>query len=356
MFDLFQAMPRNEHLTHLGEKRIGEGKVAALLLAGGQGTRLGSRYLSKGFYPIGLLSKRSLFAIFAGKVRSASRKWQRALPLAIMTSPLNHEAIVSYFAENGNFGLLESQLHFFQQSLLPFLDEQERQLPEKGPSGNGVAILELFRSGIAAKWEEQGVAYFTTILVDNPLADPFSACLAGFHAERDLSAITTRRRDVEEKVGVYVVDEGRVKVCEYMECPPAEWPRHSYANLSQFMFSMAFAKEQAQTTLPLHKVKKDNYLKCEYFITDFVEKAEDFGALEMPRELVFAPLKNSSGPDSIVTVQEALQRRDRLQWQELFSLDPGAISFELGPDFYYPDEGLLKQYAWQKPPENSYIE
>lgn len=356
MFEIFEAAEPEQHYKEAGEKLLRANKVACLLLAGGQGTRLGSQYVSKGFYPVSLLKKRSLFAIFAGKVKAASEKWGVPLQCAIMTSPLNHEEIVAYFEKERFFGLLPEQIAFFQQPLLPFLDENEQPLAEGGPCGNGVAIRELFASGIGKKWQEAGIECFTTVLIDNALADPFSADLIGFHEERQLSALVTKRRNEAEKVGIYVRDKNRVKICEYMECCPSEWPKHHFANLSHFCFSLSFAAAHQKTELPLHKVKKGSLIKCEYFIIDFVALADSFHALFCPRELCFAPLKNSEGDDSIVSVQQALQQRDRLRWQELFSVDPEDISFELSPKFYYPEDELLVRYKGQKPLENSYIE
>lgn len=356
MFDLFKPASRMPHYASKGEKLIKTGKVAALLLAGGQGTRLGGQYLSKGFYPVGPFSHKTLFALFAGKVKAASVKWGLPLSLAIMTSPLNDEAIRTYFAENRYFGLHPDQVFFFQQPLLPFLDEKGNILDEKGPCGNGVAIQELFASGIGKVWEERGVECFTTLLIDNPLADPFPVELIGFHQGRDLSALVTKRRDLAEKVGIYVKTQDHVRVCEYMEFPIDEWPRHDTANLSQFCFSLSFAKKAQAKPLPLHKISKGSVIKCEYFIIDFVERAEDFHALEYPRELCFAPLKNSEGSDSIEGVKQAIQKRDRLRWQELFFVDPENISFELSPQFYYPHNELLARYKGQMPQHNSYIE
>ncbi|MEI6531645.1 MAG: UTP--glucose-1-phosphate uridylyltransferase [Chlamydiota bacterium] len=356
MWEVFEPHKPSSKLQALGEERLKKGEVAVLLLAGGQGTRLGSQYLSKGLYPIGSFSHKTLFALFAEKVKAASFKWGCSLQAAIMTSPLNDKAIRDHFEENDYFGLSQEQISFFPQPLMPFLDINGKELSEKGPCGNGVAIYELFASDIGRKWRASGVRYFTTILIDNPLADPFSSELIGFHAEGDLSALVTQRRDLREKVGIYVKDAGRVRVCEYMEFPEGEWPLHTTANLSQFCFSLDFAEQEHKKALPLHHIPKGGVIKREYFIIDFVERAACFKALDSSRTWTFAPLKNSVGNDSIESVKQALQKRDRLRWRELFLVDVENIFFELSPRFYYPDDELLARYKGQEPPNNSYIE
>lgn len=356
MFEPFEATSFHPDFRMRGEERLAKGEVASLLLAGGQGTRLGSRYSSKGLFPISPLKQKSLFEVFAGKVRAASQRYGRLLEMAIMTSPLNHQDIVAHFENHHYFGLHPTQIAFFPQAMLPFLDEKGEALDACGPAGNGVALQGLFTAGIADSWQKKGVQCFTTILVDNPLADPFLIDLVGFHEGRDLSALVTKRRDLAEKVGLFVRDNGKVRVCEYMEFPEEEWPHHHVANLSQFCFSLDFAARSKEAHLPLHKVKKGSYYKCEYFIIDFVPLAGAFGALSAERSHCFAPLKNSAGDDSIVSVQKALQNRDRLRWQELFSIDPGNISFELSPEFYYPQLELLAHFKGQRPEENGYIE
>ena len=356
MFELFEADKSNKDLQALGEERIKRGEVAVLLLAGGQGTRLASQYLSKGLCPIGSFSHKTLFALFAEKVKAASRKWGCPLQAAIMTSPLNDAVVRIHFEENHYFGLSKEQISFFQQTLLPFLDINGEELPEKGPSGNGLALYYLFASNIGKRWRESGIKYFTTVLVDNPLADPFSSDLIGFHGEGDLSALVTQRRDLSEKVGIYIKEGGRVRVCEYMEFPESEWPLHTTANLSHFCFSLDFAEEECNKPLPLHYLKKGGVIKREYFIIDFVERSTHFKALDCSRCWVFAQLKSSGENDNIENVKQALQKRDRLQWQKLFCVDVENIFFELSPRFYYPDIELLAFYKGQKPPNNSYVE
>lgn len=97
----------------LGLQAIREGRVAVLVLAGGQGSRLGSSE-PKGCYDLGLPSRRSLFAIQADRIRAASA----GIPLYVMTSPATHEATVRHFTEHANFGL---NVRFFQQGVLPAL-------------------------------------------------------------------------------------------------------------------------------------------------------------------------------------------------------------------------------------------
>ena len=355
----FQPEFRDQKYGSIGEVLLQKNQVAAILLAGGQGTRLGTNFCSKGFFPVSLVENKTLFQIFAEKTKAASLKYGKRLRLVVMTSPFNHEPIVSFFREHHLFGLEESQLFFFKQSELPFLDDTGSELAVKGPSGNAAALRDLFASGLGDHLKELGVQYLTTVLVDNPLADPFPRELIGLHElkQAEISALTVEHLGPHEKVGRYIADGGKVKVVEYMELADELKGKNSWANLSLFCFSMSFASAHHAAPLPIHKVRKETQIgdqktfawKQESFIFDYLDYARSFHALAYPRSLCFAPLKNSSGDDSIETVQAALQKRDRILWRELFSVDPDETVFELSPRFYYPNEELLVHYKGKKP-------
>ena len=173
----------------LGEELICSGKVGCLILAGGRGSRLGTNG-PKGAVAVSPIKGKSLFQLFGERTHSASVRAGRPLHLAVMTSPLNHAQTKEFFQAHQNFNLPSSHLHFFEQSVLPFCDDQGNWLLERpgslleGPDGNGNALHLLHHSGLYERWRADGVEYVNVVLVDNPLADPFDAELAGYHFER----------------------------------------------------------------------------------------------------------------------------------------------------------------------------
>ncbi len=331
---------------------LSKGLMGCLIVAGGQATRLKFDG-PKGMYPLSLVKKKSLFQLFAEKVVAASKLTKYDLQLAIMTSPLNHDITVDFFKENHFFGLKPSQLSFFSQETLPFLDDNGNLFLEndesiaKGPNGNGLALRHFVESGTWKKWYDQGVRYLNFILIDNVLADPFDAELLGFHHRKrsDVVVKCTSRQNPEEKVGILTDNNGKVEVVEYTEIPDNDkFKSDACANISLFSFNMQFVEKVAKKQLPLHLAykkalnlgKETMAWKFEYFIFDLLPLAKHVEVLLYPRERCFSPLKNASGCDSIETVQESLQNLDRKIYQETTSKPPPEHPFELSQDFYYP--------------------
>lgn len=347
-----------------GHQLIASGRVGCLLVAGGQGTRLGF-HGPKGMFPISPIKHKSLFQLFAEKTLAAGKLAGRVLPLAIMTSPLNHEETLSFFALNDNFGLSREQLFFYSQSMLPFLDTSGNLFLEKedsiamGPDGNGSALQGLIDSGIWGKWKDLGVEYLNFVLIDNPLADPFDAELIGFHdrTEGEVTVKCTQRLRAEEKVGLLIRRGGILQVVEYSELPESEREarlpdgslKHACANISLFCFSASFLDRLNGASFPLHLAYKDakalrenvKAWKFEKFIFDLLPWAANVQALMYPREECFAPLKSSQ---DIPIVQNALQKKDRSVYAQVSGIEPPDRPFELSQDFYYPDSKFLDKW------------
>lgn len=377
----------NSYDSDLGIKLIEEGRLGCLIVAGGQGTRL--RFNGpKGIFPVTIVKHKSLFQIFAEKVLAASKMAKRPLPLAIMTSPSNHEITCRFFKENHWFGLEENQINFFSQKSLPFLDLEGNLFLEepykiaKGPDGNGSALNLLWSSGIVSKWLEKGVEFINFILIDNPLADPFDSELLGFHYrnKNDMTIKCTPRRDVKEKVGVLMKVNGKTHVIEYSELPENERfainsdgnMKHICANISLFCFSLKFIGKfiEKHRQLPLHKalkaakyfsaedcqLKEKMAWKFEKFIFDILSESFKVKALLFPRDICFSPLKNLSGEDSLVDVQAAIQKRDCYQIEKITGFKPPERPFELSQDFYYPTPELLLKWKGKSLPDQDYIQ
>ncbi len=343
-----------------GQQRIAQGKVGCIILAGGQGTRLECSG-PKGAVPISLIQKKSLFQLFFERTLAASKRAERELPLAVMTSPLNHQATEEFLEKHHYFGL--GSVDLFAQPMLPFLDLEGNWVYDasgkilEGPDGNGGVFKSFYRAGLLDKWSAQGVESIAIVLIDNPLADPFDSELCGYHGRKE-AEITLKcipYENPEEKVGVVALDRGKPCVVEYLELSEIE--RHtgrvSLANTSLFCFDMAFIRKTLTIELPWHVQKKQGLWKFETFIFDLLSFAERIAILCYPREDVFAPLKNAS---HLKLVQEALLRHDQEVYFRVTGIyPPRNKKFELDPVFYYPTLSLIERWHRKPLPDQPYI-
>jgi UDP-N-acetylglucosamine/UDP-N-acetylgalactosamine diphosphorylase len=370
-----------------GKSLIKNGKVGCIVLAGGQGTRLGFEG-PKGLYPTSIIKHKSLFQLCFEKVLAAGKQAGRELSIAVMTSPENDISTKQFLTDHNFFGLAPNQVSFFSQSTLPLLDENGHLFLEstyklsEGPDGNGHCFHHFIKAGIGEKWDKAGIQLINLILIDNPLADPFDAELIGYHHRHhvDITLKCTEKLQPDEKVGVLVKEKGHCRVIEYSELSDAEKEarlgdrlKHCCANLSLFSFSMSFIKAvvDKHPDMPLHKAwKAAKYVneegvtkkslipiawKFEYFIFDLLKYATQTKALLYPRKDCFAPLKNYSGQDSISSVQQSLSERDRAVLQSITGLEPPISRFELAAQFYYPTPEL--QAKWKgRQPKTTYVD
>lgn len=329
-----------------GHALIAAGKVGCIVLAGGDGSRLGWDG-PKGSFPLSLIKQKSLFQMLQERVEAASHYFGRNLKLAVMTSPLNHEETMSAFSR---------QVDFFSQNLLPLLDMEGNPLEEMRPNGNGQVLQCFYRSGLFEKWREAGIEFVQVILIDNPLAEPFDLRQIGVHfttgAEVTVKAV--QKISPEEKVGVIGEKEGKICIIEYSENPPQEW---NLANTGLFSFSMDFIEKVKEIELPLHSVKRlyqgKPVIKRECFFFDILSYAEKTEVILYPREKIFAPLKNR---DDVAFVQKVLLERDRQAFLEICGNPVSEQIFELDAAFHYPTERLKAKWKGRSLPEQSYVE
>jgi UDP-N-acetylglucosamine/UDP-N-acetylgalactosamine diphosphorylase len=310
-----------------GIEAIVQGKVGLITVAGGQGTRLGHPG-PKGTFPITPITKKSLFQVFAEKILAAQFRYQVVFPWLIMTSPINHNETVAFFESHHYFGLKADQVHFFNQNLLPATDFEGNCLFESptslclSPDGHGGFFKAMAQSGLLKVLEAKGIRTLSYFQVDNPLIQPVDPVFIGFHRihESEFSSKMVERRDFTEKVGLFVEQEGHLKLLEYSDAPKSllealntkKQLQFSAANIAVHLLEVSFIEKVAESKLPYHLARKKiphwgqhsiepeapNGLKFEHFLFDALPLAKNPIILEALRQEAFSPVKNAEGPDS----------------------------------------------------------
>ena len=206
---------------------LAAGQLGVILVAGGQGTRLGFDH-PKGMFPIGPVSNKTLFQIHVEKITAAARRYGVPIPLYLMTSPATHDETVAFFAAHERFGLPEEDLFIFCQGTMPAVDAQSgRVLLEApgriatSPDGHGGLLAALHRTGALADIERRSIRHLFYFQVDNPLVDICGREFVGYHllAGSELSSQVIAKRDPLERVGNVVQVDGRLMVIEYSDLP-----------------------------------------------------------------------------------------------------------------------------------------
>ncbi|HLP43243.1 MAG TPA: UDPGP type 1 family protein, partial [Fibrobacteria bacterium] len=308
-------------MANQGMRALREGKVAAFLVAGGQGTRLGHDG-PKGIFDIGLPSRKSLFQLQAERILRLSRQAGKAIPWYIMTSEENHAETTGFFKERRYFGLPERDIFFFKQGQLPVVDDQGKILLaskgriSQGPNGNGGCFLALSRSGALEDMKRRGVEYVFFYSVDNALVKVCDPHFTGFAMAAGLPAASKAvvKAGPDEKVGVLCQRGGRPTVVEYSEMTPDMLTareasgrlRFESANIAIHLFTRSFLEQHAGAALPYHVAHKKiahvdaagnpvtptspNAWKFELFMFDLFPLAEGMAGLLVRREEEFAPV------------------------------------------------------------------
>lgn len=363
-----------------GLSLIAEGKLAVLLLAGGQGTRLGSA-APKGCYNIGLPSRKSLFHLQAERLlhlqtlaaehaHGPGAAPTHPLRWYVMTSPATDAATRRHFEENGFFGLRPAQVVFFQQGQLPAMTEEGRVIleapgrPAMSPDGNGGVYVALARAGVLDDMAAHGVEAVDCYCVDNALARLGDPVFAGFCAERgvECGARVVAKASPEEKVGVFARRGGRLEVVEYSELDPAEAAaadpatgelKYGWSNICMHYFRrdwLAAVAGQLAAAGRYHIARKKipsvggpvQGIKLELFIFDTFPLAASTALFEVARGDEFAPVKNAPGqglPDSPDTARDAILALHK-GWVQAAGGTVTCAGVEVSPLVSYAGEGL----------------
>jgi UDP-N-acetylglucosamine/UDP-N-acetylgalactosamine diphosphorylase len=297
----------------LGYELVNRGKVGCIILAGGDGSRLDWKG-PKGTFPICIQNERkSLFQILCERIKK-KQSLEQCLQIAIMTSLSNHAETEFFFKKNHFFGLKSSQVQFFSQTNLPFLDEKGNwclEIPGKiaeGPNGNGDVLDGFFTSKIANLWQDLQIEYVHVVPIDNPLADPLDPELTGYTVESGLSVAlkVVKREFSQEKMGVVAQKKEGISIIEYSEISPEGYKEFLFCNVNIFCFCLSDLQNlYRHVKLPLHLARKRTNLflfnqtkqvscfvwKCEKFLFDVLDYLPRSATLLYPRHLTYAPLK-----------------------------------------------------------------
>lgn len=356
---------RRRQAAEAGEALLREGRVGAILVAGGQGTRLGFEQ-PKGMFPIGPISDRTLFQILCEQLLARSRRAGKPIPYFIMTSEATHVPTVRFFEEHQFFGLNPEDVSFFQQASLPAIDDaaprillESRGRIATSPDGHGGLLNALKRHGLLEVMRERGIEHLFYHQVDNPtaiLCDPESL---GLHLEEE-SEMTTKvvaKTGPEEKMGVLATIDGRTGIIEYSDLPSEQAQRTQpdgtllfwAGNTAIHLFRRTFLERllEGEHSLPFHVAHKQvaclddagnridpdapNAHKFEQFIFDALPRAHSALVVEADREREFNPVKNAEGNDSPATARAALNRIARAWIEQAGGTVDDGVQVEISP-------------------------
>lgn len=364
-----------ERARKVGEDALRAGRVAAFLVAGGQGSRLGFDG-PKGAFPVGLVpGGRTLFQFHAEKIANLRTRYKSDIPWFIMTADTNHADTVDFFQRHGFFGLPEKDVFFFRQAMVPAVDRDGNVILTAGPcvfknpNGHGGALAALRDSGALSEMQRRGIDRIFYFQVDNLMINICDPVFLGFHelAQSQMSSKVLKKTGPDEKVGNLLVYKGRERVIEYSDFPDEVARlrdekgelKFLFGSIAIHVFDRAFVETLTAggLRLPWHRAEKNipflgddgkpvepktpNGIKFETFVFDALPLAERTMAMECERVKEFAPIKNAAGVDSA----ESARRMLRNLWKDWFvragvavPLDRNgeiAVDIEISPRFAF---------------------
>ncbi len=364
-----------------GQQAIADGRVGAVIVAGGQGTRLGFDS-PKGMFPIGPLSGRTLFEFFADSLLALEAEYSVRIPLYLMTSPLTHDETVAYWKQKDYFGLAPEDVIIFCQGTMPAIDAATGKLLlaskdslSLSPDGHGGTVRALQRSGCFDDAQKRGVDLLSYIQVDNPLVSLCNVDFIGHHlmSGSEMTTQVVRKRYPEEKVGNVVMADGALRIIEYSDLPDEAAQQLNEkgelklwaGNIAVHMFDIPFLRRasNAVDALPFHRANKvtpfideqgeltkpdaANSIKFERFIFDLLPSAENAFAVEADANDTFAPVKNADGAahDTPSQSKAAICRLHRKWLRQAGTQIADDVMVEINPRFALGPDQLAKKVS-----------
>jgi UDP-N-acetylglucosamine/UDP-N-acetylgalactosamine diphosphorylase len=328
---------KKSYFKEIGLDAIRNGKVGAVLLAGGQGSRLGFNN-PKGMFNIGINRELYIFECLINNLLEVVNEADAWIPLFIMTSRQNDSITRNFLKEHNYFGYSEENIVFFIQDELPTVDTNGKlMLSDKGtlscaPNGNGGWYSSMVKSGALQFLKDAQLEWLNVFAVDNVLQKIADPCFIGAVIDSgcESGSKVVAKADANERVGVLCLEDGKPSIVEYYEMTDDMINKHepdgrlsyAYGVILNYLFKIENLNKGIDATMPLHKAfKKISYLdsdgnKCapelpnaykfETLVLDMVKMQDSCLAYEVERNKEFAPVKNKSGVDSIETARELL--------------------------------------------------
>jgi UDP-N-acetylglucosamine/UDP-N-acetylgalactosamine diphosphorylase len=346
-----RSMPDAEKFRSIGDDLVRRGKVAAFIVAGGQGTRLGWRG-PKGTYPATPVAGKPLFRVFAEQILAAERAYGVRIPWFVMTSEANHDETERFFEDNRWFGRPRGDTMLFVQGMVPSVSRDGKVLldsphePALNPDGHGGSLKALREAGALDHMQSSGIEHLCYFQVDNPNVHVIDPLFLGLHvaapdSSAEMSSKSVLKRDVTEKVGVFV-KAPRLTVLEYSDAPREISEArdadggilYGEGSIAIHVIGVEFIRKLTDhplgSVLPWHRAIKKvpfvdpstgervepaeaNAIKLESFVFDALHEAEGPIVLRTDRVEEFAPIKNATGEDSPAT-SKAIQVERAVRW------------------------------------------
>jgi len=330
-----------------GRDALKAGRIAMILVAGGQGTRLGFSH-PKGMFPIGPLSNRTLFEMHIDRLRAVMKRYHVSIPMYVMTSPATDTETRMFLSDHDGFGLASDQLRIFCQGSMPAIDAKtgkillaDRSEVALSPDGHGGLLAAMAKNGCLEDAGDAGIDHFFYAQVDNPMVEICDPLLIGYHllAGSEMTTQVVRKTFPLERVGNVVSIDGRTQIIEYSDLPKdiAEKTKADGSlllwagNIAVHVFQRRFLEtvQHSAEGLPFHQAKKPvpyidvegnlvkpteaNAIKFERFVFDLLPMAKQALVVESDPAEVFAPVKNAEGSatDTPTTVKHAISQLHR---------------------------------------------
>lgn len=336
--ELDEIAANKESFTATGLEAIRAGKVAAVLLAGGMGTRLGSDN-PKGMYNVGLTRQLYIFECLVNNLMEVVRQADAWIHLFVMTSDKNNDATIAFLKEHDYFGYQAEYVHFFKQEMAAATDyEGKIYLEEKGklstsPNGNGGWFISMKNNGLLELIHSEGIEWLNVFAVDNVLQRIADPCFVGATIQKNcvVGAKVVRKNAPDEKVGVMCLEDGRPSIVEYYELTEELMnakdakgePAYNFGVILNYLFKVADLEKMMENNMPLHIVEKKipyldeqgqlvkpetpNGYKFESLVLDMIHQMDSCLPYEVVRNKEFAPIKNKTGVDSVESARALLQ-------------------------------------------------